>query len=103
MDLEITNTSQNNNSTSFSKELENYINKTNTYFSIDRFENNFAICENMQTHEMINIEKSLIPENCKSGDILAFKEGKYVLDKSQTLKKQNEIKNLVNSLLKKKK
>lgn len=103
MDLEISKNEKNiTSNTSFSKELENYISKENDSFSIDRFEEEFAVCENRKTNEMINIPKSLLPENCKSGDIIILKNGKYVLDVSQTKKEQDEIKNLVNNLFKKK-
>lgn len=43
---------------------------------IDRFEENFAVCENQDTEEMINIERKLIPENAIEG---------------MTIKKQGEI------------
>lgn len=89
-------------SNSFSKELNNYINRTIT-FSIDRFEGNFAVCENTQTNKIINIEKSLLPDDCKEGDIIKFENGKYTLDVSQSKKEKEDIKNLVNSLFKKKK
>jgi len=104
MNLEINNTLDNKSSkNSFSEELENYIKKTNTSFSIDRFEGDFAICENRETNEMINIEKSLLPEECKEGDIIKFENCKYVLDKFETQKEKEEIKNLVDNLFKKKK
>lgn len=104
MNLEMNNNFNKKNSTNnFSKELENYIDKINTSFSIDRFEGNFAICENRKTQEMVNIEKSLLPEECKEGDIIKFENGKYTIDNSQTKKEKEEIKNLVDNLFKKKK
>lgn len=73
------------------------------YFSIDRFEDNFAVCENRQTGELINIPISELPENAKEGSILALKNGKYILDIESTKKEQKEIKNLVDNLFKRKK
>lgn len=104
MILEINdNNKKNNNSEDFSSELNNYIQKTETTFSIDRFEGDFAICENRNTGEMVNIPKSDLPENVKEGSILKFENGKYILDIENTKMEQQEIKNLVNNLFKRKK
>ena len=86
---------------SFSNELKKSIEKF-VSFSIDRFEGNFAVCENKETNEMINIEKSLLPENCKEGDIIKLENGVYILDKQSTITEQNKIKNMVTNLFKKK-
>ena len=84
MNLEINNNFNNKSSkNAFSEELENYIDKTNTSFSIDRFEGDFAICEDRKTKKMVNIEK-------------------YILDIAQTKKEKEEIKNLVDNLFKRK-
>lgn len=96
------NKKQNPNSDNFSSELNNYIQKTNSTFSIDRFENNFAVCENRETGEMVNIPITNLPENAKEGSILKFENGKYILDIESTKKEQQEIKNLVDNLFRKK-
>ena len=104
MILEINNNDKkNNNSEEFSSELNNYIQKTETTFSIDRFEGDFAICENKQTGEMLNIPKTELPSNISEGDIIKFENGKYVLDIEATNKEKQEIKNLVDNLFKRKK
>lgn len=97
MDLEISDSERKINNDSFSKEL----NKGLTY-SIDRFEGEFAVCENRQTGEMVNIKKSLLPEGVKAGSIIKFENGNYVLDFEKTQEKQTEIKNMVNNLFNKK-
>jgi hypothetical protein len=103
MNLEIQkNINKENNENGFSKDLKNYIEKTETTYSIDRFEENFAVCENRTTNEMVNIEKKLLPENCKEGSIIKFENGKYVLDEQATKTEQEEIKNLVNNIFKRK-
>ncbi len=98
MDLEISNKQKNINS-SFSKELENHLKCAK--FSIDRFEGNFAVCENLETGEIINIEKSLLPENIKEGSILKYENSIYTLDINETKLRQENIKNIVNNLFKK--
>lgn len=100
MDLNIESNKIFQSNNSFSHELKNQIEKT-TFFSIDRFEGDFAICENKSTGEMVNIKKSLLPESSKEGDILKFENGVYILDKVATQNNQNEIKNMVNNLFKK--
>lgn len=121
MDLEISNTEKNINNNDFSKELNNHLETEknvsnnvfskelnnhleleNKVFSVDRFESDFAVCENRETGEMINIEKTLLPENIKEGSIIKCENGKFVLDNEATSKKQAEIKNMVNNLFKKK-
>ncbi len=103
MNLEINNNFNNKSSkNAFSEELENYIDKTNTSFSIDRFEGDFAICEDRKTKKMVNIEKSLLPIGATEGDVIRFVNGKYILDIAQTKKEKEEIKNLVDNLFKRK-
>lgn len=98
MDLEISNETKKIND-SFSKELENHL--TNSKFSVDRFEGNFAVCENLETGEIVNIEKSLLPENVKEGSILKYENNTYILEITETISKQENIKNIVNNLFKK--
>ena len=102
MILEINDNNEKNNSESFSSELNNYIEKTKTTFSVDRFEGNFAVCENRETGEFIDIPISELPENIKQGSIIKLENGNYILDIESTKKEQEEIKNLVDNLFKKK-
>ena len=51
-----------------------------TIYIIDRFEENFAVCENRETEEMKNIDIKELPENIKEGDVLRYKNGEYILD-----------------------
>lgn len=101
MDLEIENNNFSNlQSENFSKELKKHLEVT--FYSIDRFEESFAVCENLFTGEFINIKKDLLPSDAKEGSILKFENNKYVIDYEKTAKKQEEIKNMVDSLFKRK-
>lgn len=100
MDLNIENNTINNND-SFSNELKKCIEKP-ILFSIDRFEGIFAVCENIETNEIINIDKSLLPENCTEGDIIKLENNVYIKDEIVTKNTQEEIKNMVNNLFKRK-
>lgn len=52
----------------------------NAIYVIDRFEGNYAVCENRETQEMKNINIYELPENIKEGDVLKYENGKYILD-----------------------
>ena len=75
---------------------------TNSTFSIDRFEENIAICENLESGEFLNILISSLPKNSKEGSIIKYENGKYILDIKATENKKQEVKNLVDNLFKKK-
>ena len=103
MDLELNNNEKNINSNVFSEELKQHLENSIVTFSIDRFEENFAICENRQTGEFIHIPIDLLPPNCSKGSIIKFIDNKYVLDTESTTHEQEEIKKLVDNLFKRKK
>lgn len=67
-------------------------------YIIDRFEGNIVVLEDRKTGKMKNIKKNIIPDNCKEGDVLKCINGKYFLDKKETNKKENEIKEKYNNL-----
>ena len=51
-----------------------------SFWVIDRFEENFAICENRETKEIRKINLYDLPENIKEGSVLKLKNDKYELD-----------------------
>ena len=61
---------------------------------IDRFEGDFAVCE---TEELgfIDIPKAALPDEAREGDVIAIS-----IDKSETDKREEKIKGLMNSLFK---
>ena len=71
-------------------------------YSIDRIEGDIAVCEDLNTHKVVNINKKDLPSNCKEGDIIVLNNGKYSIDKEETSKQKDEISSMVNSLFKKK-
>lgn len=48
--------------------------------TVDRIEENIAVCENRNTGKMLNINLSELPENVEEGDILKYKDNVYVID-----------------------
>ena len=79
---------KNNFISSFLKELNNALNLINnpslnkklnsseklSTFTIDRFEGNFAVCENSKTEEMVDIHKRKLPKGAQEGDIIQLKQ-----------------------------
>lgn len=58
---------------------------------IDRFEGKYAVCQ-QEDLNMVNIEKSKLPDNAKEGDVLSVFNDAISIDKKETdrLKKQVE-------------
>ena len=70
--------------------------------SIDRIEEEFTVCQDLYTENMVNIPLKLLPKNIKEGDILSKKtDGSFFVDKEETIKRRNEIIKLQNKILKK--
>lgn len=77
----ISSNSSNNFIDNFINELKNFLDKnSNSLYTLDRFEGNFAILENRTTKKMTDIPISNIPSNAKEGDILKLSNGSYVID-----------------------
>ncbi len=70
-------------------------------FTLDRFEENYAILENRQNGEMIEIPKEMIQSDAKEGDILELIDGKYVVSIYETNQQKEHIKFLMERLRKK--
>lgn len=74
------------------KELELFLEKPqSTSFSIDRFEGNFAVCENRESLEMVNIPLSKLPKNINKSTVLNFENNKYYIDTVKTICIKNRI------------
>ena len=64
---------------------------------IDRFEENYAICEK-ENKKMININIKDIPDEAKEGDCLVKVDDKFVIDKLETKKRSEKIDKLIDNL-----
>lgn len=68
---------------------------------IDRIEEAFAVCELIvgdKEETKIIIELSKLPDNVRSGDVLARRDGKYIVDEEETTQRRERILKLQNSL-----
>ena len=70
--------------------------------SVDRIEENFAVCQDLYTENIINIPLKLLPKNIKEGDILSTKtDGSFFVDKEETNKRRKKIIDLQKKIFKK--
>ncbi len=77
--------------------IKNKLEKENILV-IDRFEGDFAVCENRKTGIMLNINKNKLPKQAVEGDVLKFVNNKYELDENEKEKIENRINNKVKNL-----
>jgi hypothetical protein len=64
---------------------------------IDRFEGDFAVCEN-DDKVMVNINKEELPSEIKEGDIIYKYDEKYMIDLEETKKRKQEIQDITKNL-----
>lgn len=72
-------------------------------YIIDRFEGDFAVCENYDTEEIIDILKEKLPNDAKEGDII-FKDDNenFCIDYEETRLRKERMEALRKSLKKNK-
>ncbi len=86
---------------SFLSDLKNYLeNSKPTYYTVDRIEECFAVCENMKTSKMENILLSTLPNNVKEGTVLKFQNFTYSIDNEFKKKRENDLRDKVNKVWK---
>lgn len=58
---------------------------------IDRFEGDYALCEDNRACGIVHVPLAELPAAVKEGDLLAFTDGKYVVDKEATERLRQRI------------
>lgn len=85
----------------FIKDIEEKIkkmeNEVKTY-TIDRFEENIAVCEDRSTKEIINIDKKELPNNINEGDIIEYRNGNYYKNEESQKNIEDRIKKKMDDL-----
>ena len=68
---------------------------------IDRFEdNNLAVLElDNQPGNMLIVSCCELPDDAQQGDVLSYQNGQWLLDRNETIQRNNEIEELFNNLL----
>lgn len=67
-----------------------------TLFTLDRYEGNYAVCENRITGKMYDIPTFKVDPSVKEGEIIKLENGIYKLDFEETQKQRENIKDLAN-------
>lgn len=91
----------------FLSELQSYISNADllnnlenlpkdSLFTLDRFEGNYAVCENNLTSEIVNIPCSQIDASAREGSILKFDGDIYKVDIDTTEQAKSNILELFN-------
>ena len=85
--------------------LEEFIQRTscnskaiNSILVIDRIEDDYAVCEDRGTKEIIDIDLSSLPEDIAEGDVIKFINGRYQVDKEEQMRIENRIRNKMDKL-----
>ena len=68
-------------------------------FTVEKIEDNIVVLEDRNKNTFFNIEKKLLPNNIKEGDILDLKDNKYIINENYTKKVKEDIRNKFNSLM----
>ena len=67
-------------------------------YTVDKIIENYAVLENSETHEMIDVNINLLPKEITEGSILKLKNNIYYLDKSLEQQKRLSIQEKFNKL-----
>ena len=66
-------------------------------YAVDRIEGDYAVLEDLETGEIINIELTKLP-NVRETDVLVFENGEYKIDESAKEERIKTIRDKMNSL-----
>ena len=67
-------------------------------YTIDRFEGEFAVCENRNSGEIIKIERNKLPLDINEGTIIKKINKEYIEDKKETEEISKRIKEKMDNL-----
>jgi hypothetical protein len=65
---------------------------------VDRFEGEFAVCQELSTKRMMDIPKSRLPAGTREGSVLEISGDEVLLDQSETADREGRIKKLMDEL-----
>ena len=70
------------------------------YFVIDRIEEDIVVCENLETKEILNIEKNKLPEDIRQGLVIKLEDDIYIIDTEKTEERRQIIHEKIKNLWK---
>jgi hypothetical protein len=65
---------------------------------VDRFEGDFAVCENMETRDLIEYPISSLPEGVCPGDVLACEGDVITINHAETEERRKRFKKMFEDL-----
>ena len=66
--------------------------------TIDRFEEDYAVCEDEQGLNQRDIPRKELPENAQAGDTLLFINNQWCMDTKETNKRKQRINDMFNRI-----
>lgn len=66
-------------------------------YIIDRLGQDFAVCET-EEQTMVTVDRHLLPEQAKEGDLIIYEDGAYRLDLAATAARRNTMKQKLTGL-----
>ena len=66
-------------------------------YAVDRIEGETIVLENIENNEIVNIQASILPD-ASEGDVVIYENNVYRLDKDETEKRLDSIKERMNKL-----
>ncbi len=61
------------------------------FYSIDRFEENFAVLISDEDGSGLCVDREIIPEGAKEGAVLKFENGEYIFDPDETARRRKAL------------
>jgi len=65
---------------------------------VDRFESDIAVCENMETRDLVEYSIESLPKGVSPGDVLVCEDSVIVIDHAETKERKTRIKKMFDSL-----
>ncbi len=66
------------------------------YYIVDRIEEDFAVCENSETYDMINIPLSELPEGIREGNCIRLVNDEYIVDEELENQRKKDLDDKIN-------
>lgn len=70
-------------------------------YAVDRFEENIVILENIETGEIIEVAREILPVEIHEGSILIFKNEEYLMDEDTEKERRMSLRERMEKLKKK--
>lgn len=69
-------------------------------YTVDRIENDYVVLENRNNLDMIDVKITEFNYDVSEGDIVLYKDGKYIKDEEETNRIESNIRSRFNKLKK---